>query len=81
MSVPVLWCRRGEGPAQVSERRCGVGAALCAAACPDAPLSVAVGGDSKQCCIQLLDLNTNEQGKLSLPILHCFKTLLKLKRF
>ncbi|XP_026726473.1 periodic tryptophan protein 1 homolog [Trichoplusia ni] len=48
-------------PTQVSERVCRVGQALCAAACPDAPYSVAVGGDNKQNYIELLDLQINEQ--------------------
>ncbi|CAB3245398.1 unnamed protein product [Arctia plantaginis] len=52
---------RAAGPVQVSARACRVGSALCAAACPDAPLCVAVGGDNKQCCIEVLDLNLNEQ--------------------
>ncbi|CAD0195227.1 unnamed protein product [Chrysodeixis includens] len=48
-------------PAQVSERACRVGQALCAALCPDAPYSVAVGGDNKQNYIEMLDLQINEQ--------------------
>ncbi|KAJ0181424.1 hypothetical protein K1T71_003509 [Dendrolimus kikuchii] len=47
-------------PVQVSERAGKVGQALCAAACPEAPFSVAVGGDNKENYIELLDLNINE---------------------
>ena len=49
---------------QASERVCRVGAALCAAACPDAPYNVAVGGDNKQNYIELVDLNVSDQCKL-----------------
>ncbi|XP_045516163.1 periodic tryptophan protein 1 homolog [Pieris brassicae] len=49
------------GAVQVSERQCRVGAALCTAVCPDDPLSLAVGGDNKQCCIEMVDLSVSEQ--------------------
>ncbi|KAL0895364.1 hypothetical protein ABMA27_011497 [Loxostege sticticalis] len=47
-------------PVQVSERTGRVGAALCAAACPDAPFSLAVGGDNKECFIEVVDLLASE---------------------
>ncbi|CAH0722942.1 unnamed protein product, partial [Brenthis ino] len=55
------WDISGSAPLQISERTCKVGRALCAAACPDAPLALALGGDNKQCYIEMLDLTTNEQ--------------------
>ncbi|KAJ8733750.1 hypothetical protein PYW07_014301 [Mythimna separata] len=55
------WDISGAAPVQVSERTCRVGAALCAAACPEAPFNVAVGGDNKQNYIELVDLNISEQ--------------------
>ncbi|PZC70579.1 hypothetical protein B5X24_HaOG215587 [Helicoverpa armigera] len=55
------WDISGAAPVQVSERTCRVGAALCGAACPDAPHSVAVGGDNKQNYIEMVDLNISEQ--------------------
>ncbi|KAI8430324.1 hypothetical protein MSG28_000630 [Choristoneura fumiferana] len=53
-------------PAQVSERVGRVGQALCAAACPEAPYSLALGGDNKECFIELVDLAANEQ------VMNCF---------
>lgn len=55
------WDISGLTPLQISERSCKVGQALCASSCPDAPLSVAVGGDNKQNYIEMVDLNTNEE--------------------
>ncbi|CAG4920797.1 unnamed protein product [Colias eurytheme] len=49
------------GAVQVSERAGRVGQALCAAACPDHPLAVAVGGDNKQNCIELADLSSSDE--------------------
>ncbi|XP_045760728.1 periodic tryptophan protein 1 homolog [Maniola jurtina] len=46
---------------QVSERSCKVGQVLCAAQCPEAPYSVAVGGDNKERFIEMLDLTISEQ--------------------
>ncbi|KAG7304235.1 hypothetical protein JYU34_011174 [Plutella xylostella] len=48
-------------PLQVSERTTAVGAALCACACPDAPYSVAVGGDNKQSVIEMYHVDINEE--------------------
>ncbi|KAL4708859.1 hypothetical protein ACJJTC_018305 [Scirpophaga incertulas] len=50
------WDIQSGEPSQVSEREIRVGAALCASACPDAPLSVALGGDNKQNFIDVIDL-------------------------
>ncbi|XP_038208482.1 periodic tryptophan protein 1 homolog [Zerene cesonia] len=55
------WDITSAGAVQVSERAGRVGQALCAAACPDHPLAVAVGGDNKQNCIELVDLSTSEE--------------------
>lgn len=55
------WDISGASPQQVSERTCRVGQALCAALCPDAAYSVAVGGDNKQNYIELVDLTISEQ--------------------
>ncbi|KPJ17805.1 Periodic tryptophan protein 1-like [Papilio machaon] len=52
-----------EGATQVSMRSNKSGQSLCVAACPDAPLSLALGGDNKQCHIELVDLTANEQGE------------------
>ncbi|XP_072935605.1 periodic tryptophan protein 1 homolog [Epargyreus clarus] len=50
------WDISSNPPTQVSERTGRVGQALCAALCPEAPFAVAVGGDNKECCIELVDL-------------------------
>ncbi|XP_068628753.1 periodic tryptophan protein 1 homolog [Battus philenor] len=55
------WDVASTGATQVSVRTNRSGQCLCAAACPDAPLAVAVGGDNKQCHIELVDLTANEQ--------------------
>ncbi|XP_049887812.1 periodic tryptophan protein 1 homolog [Pectinophora gossypiella] len=55
------WDISSAPPVQVSERSGRVGQALCAASCPDAPFSIAVGGDNKECCIEMVDLTINEQ--------------------
>ncbi|XP_053601828.1 periodic tryptophan protein 1 homolog [Plodia interpunctella] len=55
------WDISSSGAVQVSERQCRVGAALCAALCPEAPLSLAVGGDNKECCIEMLDLTNSDE--------------------
>ncbi|CAH2099508.1 unnamed protein product [Euphydryas editha] len=55
------WDITSETPLQISERSVRVGQALCAAQCPDAPLSLAVGGDNKECFIELVDLTANEE--------------------
>ncbi|XP_061709081.1 periodic tryptophan protein 1 homolog [Cydia pomonella] len=55
------WDIQRSPPAQVSERASRVGQALCAAACPEAPFSLALGGDNKECFIEMLDLAANEQ--------------------
>ena len=51
-----------------------MGQALCASPCPDAPLSVAVGGDNKQNYIEMVDLSTNEESKYAL-FLEMFKKM------
>ncbi|CAH2069019.1 unnamed protein product, partial [Iphiclides podalirius] len=55
------WDITSAGASQVSERSNKTGQSLCAAACPEAPLSVAVGGDNKQCHIEMVDLTASEQ--------------------
>lgn len=50
------------GAVQVSERSCRVGSALCAAVCPDDPLSIAVGGDNRECFIEMVNLSTSDEG-------------------
>ncbi|XP_045505578.1 periodic tryptophan protein 1 homolog [Colias croceus] len=55
------WDITSAGAVQVSERAGRVGQALCAAACPDHPLAVAVGGDNKQNCIELADLTSSDE--------------------
>ncbi|XP_045542338.1 periodic tryptophan protein 1 homolog [Papilio machaon] len=55
------WDVTSEGATQVSMRSNKSGQSLCVAACPDAPLSLALGGDNKQCHIELVDLTANEQ--------------------
>lgn len=53
----------------MSEKSIKVGQALCMAACPDAPLSVAVGGDNKECYIELVDLTASEEGRGTILVL------------
>ncbi|XP_030032217.2 periodic tryptophan protein 1 homolog [Manduca sexta] len=55
------WDITGSGATQVSERAGRVGQALCAALCPDAPHSLAVGGDNKENFIEVVDLTISEQ--------------------
>ncbi|CAK1600258.1 unnamed protein product [Parnassius mnemosyne] len=55
------WDITSTGPVQVSQRTNRTGQCLCAAACPEDPLSVAVGGDNKQCHIELVDLTASEE--------------------
>ncbi|GBP18494.1 Periodic tryptophan protein 1 homolog [Eumeta japonica] len=50
-------------PSQVSERAGRVGQALCAALCPDAPFSLAIGGDNKERYIEMVELDINEEVK------------------
>ncbi|KAI5635823.1 hypothetical protein NE865_11425 [Phthorimaea operculella] len=54
------WDISSTPPVQASERTGRVGQALCAALCPDAPFSLAVGGDNKECYIEVHDLTINE---------------------
>ncbi|CAG5026934.1 unnamed protein product [Parnassius apollo] len=55
------WDITSTGPVQVSQRTNRTGQCLCAAACPEEPLSIAVGGDNKQCHIELVDLTASEE--------------------
>ncbi|RVE52054.1 hypothetical protein evm_003332 [Chilo suppressalis] len=55
------WDITSTGPVQASESTTRVGATLCGAVCPDAPLSIAIGGDNKECCVQMIDLTDSEQ--------------------
>ncbi|XP_026485055.2 periodic tryptophan protein 1 homolog [Vanessa tameamea] len=55
------WDITSSSPLQISERSVRVGQVLCASQCPDAPFSLAVGGDNKECFIEIVDLTTNEE--------------------
>ncbi|XP_060810409.1 periodic tryptophan protein 1 homolog [Amyelois transitella] len=55
------WDTTSSPPVQVSERTGRVGAALCAAVCPEAPFSFAVGGDNKECFIEVVDLTNSDE--------------------
>nr|XP_026485055.1 periodic tryptophan protein 1 homolog [Vanessa tameamea] len=55
------WDITSPSPLQISERSVRVGQVLCASQCPDAPFSLAVGGDNKECFIEIVDLTTNEE--------------------
>lgn len=54
------WDISSSPPVQVSERVGKVGQALCAAACPESPFSVALGGDNKENYIEVVDLTISE---------------------
>ncbi|XP_032523202.2 periodic tryptophan protein 1 homolog [Danaus plexippus] len=55
------WDITGPTPLQINERTNRVGQALCAAQCPEAPFAVAVGGDNKECYIEMVDLSNNDE--------------------
>ncbi|XP_026323363.1 periodic tryptophan protein 1 homolog [Hyposmocoma kahamanoa] len=55
------WDISNSPPMQVSERTSRVGQALCAAVCPEAPFSLVMGGDNKECFIEVVDLTISEE--------------------
>lgn len=62
------WDITRSGAVTASGRAVRVGQALCAALCPDAPYSVAVGGDNKENYLEMVDLSLSDDCEL----LYCF---------
>lgn len=56
-----VWDIINDQPRQVSEQTTRVGKTLCASICPEAHMSLAVGGDNKERFIQMIDLTASEE--------------------